>query len=174
MDLPVTPWSSSAAASRGPVHLQSCFADCSFQTPSCEESSMLAHAVSSCQSSFLCVTEHFCMAGDEEVLSGCFTSQKWTIFIKSKVKDVIFFFCMPWSNIFEIQIVSSLQMYSLILTFWVSHPVAAYRFLYPLWILGPVLGHPPVSSWLFLDPFEVSFLVPETLQANAKVNFIKN
>ena len=52
---------------------------------------MLAHAVSSCQSSFLCVTEHFWMAGDEEVLSGCFTSQKWTIFIKSKVKDVIFF-----------------------------------------------------------------------------------
>ena len=57
---------------------------------------MLAHAVSSCQSSFLCVTEHFCMAGVEEVLSGCFTSQKCTIFIKSKVKDVIFFFfCVP-------------------------------------------------------------------------------
>ena len=57
---------------------------------------MLAHAVSSCQSSFLCVTEHFWMAGDEEVLSGCFTSQKWTIFIKSKVKDFFFFFfCMP-------------------------------------------------------------------------------
>ena len=51
---------------------------------------MLAHAMSS----FLCVTEHFCMAGDEEVLNGCFTSQKCTIFFKSKVKDVIFFFCV--------------------------------------------------------------------------------
>ena len=53
---------------------------------------MLAHAVFSCQSSFLCVTEHFCVAGDEEVLSGCFTGQKCTIFIKSKVRDVFFFF----------------------------------------------------------------------------------
>ena len=55
---------------------------------------MLAHTVPSCQSSFLCVTEHFYMAGDEEVLSGCFTSQKCTIFIKSKVRD-FFFFCVP-------------------------------------------------------------------------------
>ena len=53
---------------------------------------MLAHAVFSCQSSFLCVTEHFCVAGDEEVLSGCFTSQKCTIFIQSKVRDGFFFF----------------------------------------------------------------------------------
>ena len=55
---------------------------------------MLAHAVSSCQSSFLCVTEDFCMAGNEEVLSGCFTSQKCTIFFKSKVKVLFFFFCV--------------------------------------------------------------------------------
>ena len=60
---------------------------------------MLAHAVSSCQSSFLCVTEHFCMAGDEEVLSGCFTSQKCTIFFKSKVK-VLFFFSVCCEVIF--------------------------------------------------------------------------
>ena len=58
---------------------------------------MLAHAVSSCQSSFLCVTEHFWMAGDEEVLSGCFTSQKCTVFIKHKSQRCryfdLFFLC---------------------------------------------------------------------------------